>query len=971
MKKETMTKIIGSALVFFFVISIFQFTLPSKTFAATNTGIDWENPNKTGKAYDTYKFKVTDVINSQVAMQVVGCTGVVNKIASWAAKLLVSDKMKGAIDQARFKLAQKACDPILKVSKTGLGSIINMALDGVADVMIDCKKVQNMTLTPAALADQVAAQKAQKEKDSLEGCYNGIAITLAKNQLTAMTRSAMSWVNAGFGGDPMYVQNITSLTNSIERNIIEPGTSILLDSNNQYPYGRAFAQSLVKYNQSRSGGLLSGIGNTFDNLTSDLGSFITDPNSYFDSSSLTALQKSERANDVFANDFSTGGWDGWLALTQRDQNSPLGFTMLAAQRLADKLDQDVQKQKDEIMQNNGYLSQKRCIKWQWYDGPGKPKKVNTTLDGGLYTYVYNANKSKSGFDVCVDFEVTTPGTIIKDKVNSYLSSPERQLEIADTINQALNAVFSVLISKLQLDGLSGLSSEKFTYTDENANWISTDAFSSSGSYDNNGAYSSGFDLTRDLGNTYYHEPRENSGTWNAKTGVVTSGDTVNGTLSVGYIPPSRDDSGNIISSANDYYTTTTAGNAKLVDYGYNGWMVGDRAYWDGTSWQNWKKEQANPILKRGVIQIQSDYIVAAKEMLQFLPSIMPKLGELDYCLPGPNPSYQTNSADAQTAYLEWVGSITTSISGKNGTTNTYIIDEPGGQYFEKWKSIYSNTQDKNEKVWEYITTNGGTYQGGKGLSFWGITKWFVDPVSSLLGQWITGKGDGSESSTFYSGIWYFSWPTFLGNGDAEKNKDVARPAWIENYLNFTNNHLFQNFYSVFDSLMNKLYFKNVTSMYVENERTGALTANPAYIPMAEEGYGLTKNMLTYSQDINTATQEYVEYVALAKSNIGKLEGIRSEVTTIVKAAQKRRYDAIIEKLNEESIASGEAVLSKADFETKYASCLKEENVLYYDDSKIMTGVNTEENCTDSLDNDLDGLVDNKDPDCAGYITTPQ
>ena len=83
--------------------------------------------------------------------------------------------------------------------------------------------------------------------------------------------------------------------------------------------------------------------------------------------------------------------------------------------------------------------------------------------GGVGQYVYGPNKI-SEFDKCVQFETVTPGSIIKDKVSTYINSPERQLELADDINKVLNTLFSTLISKLQNQGLSSLSTDRYEYT---------------------------------------------------------------------------------------------------------------------------------------------------------------------------------------------------------------------------------------------------------------------------------------------------------------------------------------------------------------------------------------------------------------------------------------------------------------------------------------------------------------------------
>ncbi len=928
MKKQIITKIISGVIIFTFVFSFLQIVLP--TIATAASQIDWEKPNKSGKTYDKYKFKITDVVNSDVAMQVVGCTGVVNKVSTWMHKITsIKQRVKDA--QKILDQATKMCVAGEKVIITaaGLTPQINDGTTGT-DKGIDCKEITN-TKDGEALRLKIEDMAATQAKDDLEGCFNGIATTLAKNQLTALTRSAVSWINTGFSGNPLYVQNITSLTNGIERNVLETGINQLTNQNNAYPYGTAFSQSIIRGYQT--GGIFNSGTNALNNLTSDLSYFITDPNSYFTvQDERTALQRAQDANIAFSDDFSTGGWDGWLAFTQRDQNNPLGFTMRASQYFADDIDEQTNNTKAEVLQNNGFLSQKRCIKWQIYDDTGNPKisqkyinwqkdSLNSSLMGPISSrpemFVFAANKTKSGYDVCKEWDVITPGSLIKDQMSAYITSPVRQLELADTINESLNAVFSILLSKLQSNGLSGLSSEKYVYDEENMDWTNSTNGSLGGSsvYNNNGAYSSGFDLTRDLGNTYIYGDPKKLGTWNAFEKINLT--STNQSLYPDLAPVSNDDD-TIKQTSNVYYTVANPGKTKIILNGYNGWAEGDRAFWNGSEWQNWKKDQANPIKKRGVIQIQKDYIVAATESLQFLPNVMPKLGELDYCIPGPNPNYKTNVGDNESLYTDWVGTMTGTYS-QNGflerDSTTFTIAKPGDKEYEAWKNIFKD----NPKVWSWLAKS---------------------------------QPDGKNNPHLY-----YDWPFKLGNGEAKNdNAEAQQGKWIDNYLYMVNNYMFNNFYEVFDKMMNKMYFGNMTREYNETENSSTRTLNPSYLPMAEEGLALVKDIVAYDEDITAVMNQYRDDITKAKTNIGKLEAIKKQVSMIIKDAQDRRDANLIKQVNElneraiqackdeeqacmedergtvvcsalyqqclEKAGTDGSILTPAEYKVKYAQCLE-------------------------------------------------
>jgi hypothetical protein len=137
--------------------------------------------------------------------------------------------------------------------------------------------------------------------------------------------------------------------------------------------------------------------------------------------------------------------------------------------------------------------------------------------------------------------------------------------------------------------------------------------------------------------------------------------------------------------------------------------------------------------------------------------------------------------------------------------------------------------------------------------------------------------------------------------------------------------------------------------------------------MASSGYDITKDIVSYSEELTQITKDYTDSIGITKTNIAKLEAIKTEVSAIIVAAQGRRDAKLIEILNAESTRNGTPLLTEADYKTKYASCLDEENIQVYDVDEI-TGVHTDpERCFNNLDDDLDGLIDSKDPDCNGVV----
>jgi len=902
MKKQNAKKIIPIAIIFIFALFFLQAISPIETSAATSTTkLNWDNPNSTKNS--AYKFKVTDALNSQLIMQVVGCTGVVDKISTAITNLFQNSAMKDKLDAAKIKAVKNICGKLKGAAEAAVATVPNMTITDALKDIINCDLVQSTT-SDEEIKKLINIAEADEKQRKTEECFNGIAYTLAKNQLTAMTRYTVNWVNTGFNGDPMYVRNLTNFTNNLEKDFLEREINTFTSTSQAFPYGSDFAQTAINnYNYGSSSV------DFLESLASDLTNYITIPISK-EVDDLTELQKAKIANDTFADDFLSGGWEGYVALTQEDKNNPIGFTMQASEFLEDQKVAQTNEVKEELQTNGGILSQKKCVKWQMYGDDGKPK--HNTLASGLVVPIYGTSK-KSAYDVCITYEVVTPGSLIKDKVSTYLNSPERQLELADTINESLNALFTALISKFQNQGLSSLSaaSDSYVYSDANMglgygdNSETTD--SSTGSGYTNGA----FDLTRDLGNTYIHNYQKIAlETWNAKTNVPE--------LHIGVAP--YDSNGDPLT--NVYYTVSVAGNTKLIESGYNGWAVGDRAFWNGSEWQNWKKDATNPIKNRGVLQIQKDYVVAAKELLSSLPGIMPKIGELDYCLPGPNPSWQVISGDVYEYFTTFVYSIGSEYKAKKflkRSTDTFTIAQPGDTEYDDYKGVFDDTA---ASVWTGVLATEDWYR-----------------------LWFNGNKGEIKSDNFADEI-------------HQRINEIMTD--ISSSL--------QEFNTQYDTAIKNIYGSNslMQKPYLENELTSDLLPNASYLPVAEVGFNVTKDLESYDENYTAMTEDYKDSIVSTNSNIYKLGEIKDKVSVIIKAAQARRNANMLRILNEEAVRNGNAILTEAQYLAKYADCLDEEEITFYEDTDLISGTGGEEGrCNDGLDNDLDGKIDTKDSDCLG------
>ncbi len=781
----------------FLIIGLFllQLLSPSSLYAAP---LNYDNPNKSGN--NPYQLSLKGVVSSGLLTSVVGCTGIVDKVAKvttdFAQKLAVK-KAKSKATSAEAKSHQSDSVPVVDSTS------IKTEEQGHNDTQTDI------------------------EKDSYtENCLKGIAITLAKNQLTAMTKYTMNWITTGFNGDPLYVRDVNSYMDSLTTDILEKENELFKDPDNadEYPWARSYTQGQVNIYKSAK--------DAYGSLRQDLTNYLT-PGS---------------TPESFANDFSQGGWNGWLALTQRPENNPLGFNIVATENLNKQKNNAVETARAEIQRGNGVLDQKKCVEYEKITFSGA-----RTCNGGIpedelmpgTTCIPDKpNKTPTNnAPRCIKYETVTPGSVIKSKIDTYINSPERQIELANTINSALNALFAALITKFEDQGLSSLGSKvnNFSSPTISGGFGSNRLFDSLGNpisstnifnnTSNDASVNQSFDITRDLGNKYVEAL--NSGSWDADTNTPE-------------IIPGK-------GIKHQYYTVSKAGDTKLFP-GTHHFTVGEKVYFDGTLWKVGVPKYI--IGTKGVFQIQKDYGASIAKAETILPQVIPALGELDYCIPGPNQNWMMTSTDAKDAYSDYL----------SGVTTEYIRD------------VYDECPFIGCDGIQFI---GGLLNGGLDHSYNVISlpdeteyKDLFDDARNLWDKivqeeffWIA-RNDIHMRYTFSSDHWAVD-PAYVDRQVA-KWTELSKNAWAE-------------------------YITKAKALYgigspMQSEFTFNGDYNTSYLPMAQAGLDLAKDIVTNASDIKEAIETNETNIAQSSATVYKLTTIKDKVNKIILAAQKRRKD---------------------------------------------------------------------------------
>ena len=714
-----------------------------------------------------------------------------------------------------------------------------------------------------------------------EQCLNGVAYTLAKKQLAKITNDTLSWVNTGLGGDPFFVRDqVSYLENIADQELIKFLNPISSSTNSTlYPYGRTFAR-----------------GQFLDRSTS------------FEQRSISTMSRNLPANtttDDWSNDFSRGGWPAWFAFTQNPANNPLGYQIIATEEAAKRQNAAQQAAQKEIDQGNGFLSDKKCvesvgknnsnitftdsngntIEMSYYEFLKLEEEIAVIPDKQIFTVTgengeqteiskaeiqkirnnINTSGNIDGYSTtngtmstnsilpdgsrCLRWEVVTPGSVISNQVNEALTSSIRQLELADSINESLSGIFEGLLTNLMSKGLKNL--------DQTTNGTSS---TSNGNYNFSNFYDS-------LGNNLSILPGYNS---NRDVLIVNQGSGFNTndfdiTIDLGDITGTIYYEGckKTIVNKKDSIPCVSIKDKNLVNpIVLNECSDGIDNDGDGQTDSNDStcKTGQNGVVKKGLITLQKDYIEAVKRAKVELPNVMPALGELDYCIPGPNPAWRNTAIESVNANIEFVRSLS--------------IDKD-----QNITSIYGKMADLDKRFYENKEGNG-----------WATAGQIVPAVGSAFGPVGTGIS------------------TVVGALFNLKAQDVKNRV-AENYYNektLLERYQINNIEEFEKDKVNGItkliktfnaYESDYESLYGQNSpmRTppSLFEKNDFYLPMANTGLELTQNMRVYAKNIEKATSDYDDLVTEANANIYKLEEIKKKVDTIVRRAKARRANDIL------------------------------------------------------------------------------
>ncbi|MDQ3245066.1 MAG: glycine zipper family protein [bacterium] len=416
MKNKNFRNFISYLLIFVFVFSPF-FTLVPKTYAqpATNYGVSGSY-GASGSTSSTSGY-LRNI--APIAARLPGCQG---NLGGVVKNLFRKNKVLSAL-----KNEQSEGEGKVLIAEKDLSAATKEALDVDNDIGVsDEESRKKLTEVKESLAE---TNEKIKNIEQIQACTNSIGKVMVKLMIQKFTLASINWINNGRDGKPFFLQDPKGYFKDLAKKQIILFNAEISDRD-IYPFGPSFIRKTVR---------------TYQNKFADNAAYSLDK--------LIKQTSPEYSAKGFQQDFSEGGWDAWLYMTQISANNPLGFYILAGNELQRRKDEGEQEVSDALDRGDGFLGDERCA---------DPKGVTRESE---FEAAKEGIKDAKGniIGVCKRWEYVTPGSSIAAFANEKLKYQDTALLQADDLNTAIAAIIDATINKfsssLQIDGLAGFSTE--------------------------------------------------------------------------------------------------------------------------------------------------------------------------------------------------------------------------------------------------------------------------------------------------------------------------------------------------------------------------------------------------------------------------------------------------------------------------------------------------------------------------------
>lgn len=294
------------------------------------------------------------------------------------------------------------------------------------------------------LGAQVAQGQSSFTQFLREGCLDAIAFFTAQSALDKLSQDTLTWVESGFTrfgqeGNSAFVGDLEGFYSGVSDqayNRFIDDLSVQGPSNPLDGVCESFQPQIVR-----------SISENYFAENPDPSA--VEPLVLSSSTEIAADNCQELAESVgtgtveafIDGEFEEGGWNAFRQTVNNPNANPVGAYLEKNQRLKSRVEQAANLNQEKLQRNNGYVSAIACP------------------SGSLDEQTQRCENNNGEMTEPV---IRTPGSVVDEQLNNVVGSGQRQLELADEVNEIVGALTDQLISKVTGTGASGSSGGVFS-----------------------------------------------------------------------------------------------------------------------------------------------------------------------------------------------------------------------------------------------------------------------------------------------------------------------------------------------------------------------------------------------------------------------------------------------------------------------------------------------------------------------------
>jgi hypothetical protein len=330
---------------------------------------------------------------------------------------------------------------------SGLGKGISACLGNLVTQFLIPQTVGKVAglsfVSPSGLpTTDVGAQIAQGQNAFTqfvrEGCLDAIAYFTAQSALDKLSQDTLAWVNSGFtkfgqSGNSAFVGDLEGFYSGVSdqsyNRFIQDITEIEGPNNPLSGVCESFQPQIVR-----------SVSESYFNRNESPSP--VEPIQFGSSSEIEATNCEELAESVgtgtveafISGEFEQGGWEAFRYTVENPSANPVGAYLEKNKQLKSRVEQATNLNQEKLQRGNGYVSAIACP-----NGSLDPQTQRCEGPSGEMT----------------EPAVKTPGSVVDEQLNEVIGSGQRQLELADEVNEIVGALTDQLIGKITGTGSSG------------------------------------------------------------------------------------------------------------------------------------------------------------------------------------------------------------------------------------------------------------------------------------------------------------------------------------------------------------------------------------------------------------------------------------------------------------------------------------------------------------------------------------